>query len=425
MNIFGAAIFILLLFSSSSFSNTLTNEVALSDSNKPDINKLRATYSLFSEYYKNKDYKSALPYGWEVLQQDPKMFAKWIYYKMDDALWYLHDSTDLSPEEQKAIGDTAIYLYDIAIKNYPDDAAFFEQHKAFVGETWLNWDVDKDIAEYEKAVKMSPNMSSYWYNRLGQLYLKKAGEDPAYKQKAVDLYMMLSDKEPDNPQWGEILSNIVENQEELVKILKIQWEKEPQNAEKAYKYADLAQRNNMYEESIKPLEFLVAQSPDGVNYWTKLANAYQKTEQWNKAEDAYKKLIQIEPKNKNNYLNLGIVYDTKGQPAAARIQYLKASEVGNNWGLPIYYEGLLYEKAARGCGSFDFPAKLVYQLAVDTYRKAASMDPTVTQARERANALSSSVPTQEDYFFHKYKSGDIIPITGDCYNWIGKSIKVP
>ncbi len=425
MKIFGAAIFIFLLFSSSSFSKSLTNEVALSDSNTTDINKLRATYSLFSEYYKNKDFKSALPYGWEVIQQDPKMFAKWIYYKMDDALWYLHDSTDLSPEEQKAIGDTAIYLYDKAIENYPADAGFFEQHKAFVGETWLNWDVDKDIAEYEKAVQMTPDMSTYWYNRLGQLYIKKADEDPEYKQKAIDLYMKLSDREPDNEQWPETLKTIVSDQDELLAILKKQWEKDPQNAEKAYKYADMAQRLSKYEESIKPLEFLVQQSPDGVNYWTKLANAYQKTEQWNKAEDAYKKLIQIEPKNKNHYLNLGIVYDTKGQPAAARTQYIKASEVGNGWGLPIYYEGLLYEKAARNCGEFNFEAKVVYQLAVDTYRKAAAMDPSITQSRERANALSSSVPSQEDYFFHKYKSGDTIPVSGDCYTWIGKSIKVP
>ncbi len=108
MKIFGAAIFIFLLFSSSSvFSNTMKNEAAISDS----VGKLRELYSLFSEYNKNKDYKSALPYGWQVLQRDPQMFAKWIYYKMEDALWYLHDSTDLAPEEQKAIGDTTVYLY--------------------------------------------------------------------------------------------------------------------------------------------------------------------------------------------------------------------------------------------------------------------------------------------------------------------------
>ncbi len=179
------------------------------------------------------------------------------------------------------------------------------------------------------------------------------------------------------------------------------------------------------KNQLKPLEFLVSQSPEGVNYWTKLANAYQKIEKWNKAEDAYKTLEKIDSQNKNHYLNLGIIYSKTGKPAAARVQYIKASEVGKNWGLPIYYEGQLYEDAARNCGDFNFEAKVVYQLAVDTYRKAYSMDPTVTQAHERANALSGSVPTQEDYFFHQLKSGQTLPIKGECYSWIDRSIKVP
>jgi len=35
------------------------------------------------------------------------------------------------------------------------------------------------------------------------------------------------------------------------------------------------------------------------------------------------------------------------------------------------------------------------------------------------------VPSQEDWFFNKKKSGDVIPITGDCFGWIGKSVTVP
>ena len=85
----------------------------------------------------------------------------------------------------------------------------------------------------------------------------------------------------------------------------------------------------------------------------------------------------------------------------------------------------MYEKAARGC-TFDFQSKLVYQLAVDTYRQAKKVDPGLQQAQERINALSTSVPTQEDYFFRGYKSGDSVPITGDCFGWIGsKSVTVP
>ena len=122
-------------------------------------------------------------------------------------------------------------------------------------------------------------------------------------------------------------------------------------------------------------------------------------------------------------MNLGIVYKDQGRLSSARQMYQKASNLGGGWALPIFYEGLLYEQTARGC-SFDFPAKLVYQLAVNTYRKAYNMDQSLSQARDRIGALSSSIPTQEDYFFQKYKSGDVLPITSECGGWIGKSVTV-
>jgi hypothetical protein len=53
------------------------------------------------------------------------------------------------------------------------------------------------------------------------------------------------------------------------------------------------------------------------------------------------------------------------------------------------------------------------------------MDESLSQARDRIGALSSSVPTQEDYFFQQYKSGDVIPVTSACGSWIGKSVTVP
>ncbi len=150
-----------------------------------------------------------------------------------------------------------------------------------------------------------------------------------------------------------------------------------------------------------------------IRKWISLSNA----------ENALTKLIEIDPDNKDHYLNLGIISKDQGRLSKARQYYQKASDVGSGWALPIYYEGLLYEQTARGC-TFDFKAKLVFQLAVNTYRKAYSMDQTLTQARDRVGALSSSVPTQEDYFFHKYKSGDVISLT-ECGGWTGKSVTVP
>jgi hypothetical protein len=53
------------------------------------------------------------------------------------------------------------------------------------------------------------------------------------------------------------------------------------------------------------------------------------------------------------------------------------------------------------------------------------MDASVSLARDRISALSGSVPSQEDYFFQGYKSGQTISISGNCYGWINRSITVP
>lgn len=381
-------------------------------------------YSLFSEYHKNRDFNSALPYGWKVIEMDPKRFAKWVYYKMEDVLWYLHDSSNVSPEEIQAIEDTIIYVYDLAIEHYPEQKGYFQVRKAFVSEAWLNLDAETVIKEYETAFEYDLNSSTYYYDRLGELYKANANETNDYIAKASDIYSYLSEREPDNEAWPRKLVGLVEDPIELVRLFKDMWEKDKENPEKAWKYAQAALRENMNKEAIEPLEFLASQNPESSSYLDRLATAYHKTDQLDKAESTYRKLTQLEPDKKENYLNLGIIAKDKGQLSAARTHFEKASSVGNGWGLPVYYIGNLYEQAARSCG-FEFEDKLVYQLAVDTYRRARNMDPSLTQAQERISALSSSLPTQEDYFFRGHKSGEILQINGRCYGWIGKSITVP
>lgn len=415
----GLTFLLSLVFSSVLLSNTTSNYFEKSDSLK-----LLEKYSLFSEYHKNKDFESALPYGWEVLKMDPVKFKKWIYYKMEDGLWFLHDSTNVSPERKKSIEDTIIYLYDLAIKNFPEGKAYFESHKAFILEGWLDAPDEEVIAEYEKAIQDNKDISSYYYNRLGQLYKKNASDKNDYKTKALDLYTYLSEREPDNPQWSAELEGLVENVDQLVELTKKNWLNHKEDLGKAWRFVQMALRAKNYPEAIEGLEFLVEKSPETVNYWNQLATVYQKTNQLKNAEKALLKLIEIDSGAKEHYLNLGIVYSDMGKLSKARKYYNKASEVGGGWALPIYYEGFLYEKSARAC-DFNFETKKVYQLAVDTYKKAVRMDPSLTQAKDRIGALSSSVPTQEDYFFRGYKSGQVLPIEGDCFTWIGRSVTVP
>ena len=391
---------------------------------KSDSMKALELYSLFSEYYKNKDYLSAKPFGYKLLKEDPRMFAKYFYYKMEDLLWKLHDSTGIDTTIKNEVKDTILYIYNAALKYYPSDKGYWEAKKAYVSETWLKVPADTVINEYKQAFKDNPGLSSFYYDRLAQLYVNNASSSNDYKSKAIDIYQMLSEKEPDNPAWNTQLESLVENIDQLVQLTKKAWELNKNDLSKAWKYAMIAVRAGNFKEAIVPLEFLVSKDENNASYWTQLANAYQKAEMLDKAVDAYKKLIQLEPDKKEDYLNLGIVYKDKGDYVKARAQYLKASEVGKGWGLPIYYEGNLYEDAGRKC-EFNFDAKLVYLLAVETYRKALRLDPTLSQAQDRIGALKESIPTKEDYFFRGYKSGKVLPITGSCFGWINRSVTVP
>ena len=417
--IFVAIIFVILFSTSKIYSNNFVGNPV--DCDSMEVLKL---YSLFSEYHKNKDYASAIPYGWQVLECDADKFRKWIYFKMEDALWYLHDSTDVLPELNESLEDTMIYLYDLAIQHFPEEKAYFESHKAFVLEGWLEAPAEEVIAEYEKAIQDDKELSSYYYNRLGQLYKQNMSDENDYKMKAIDIYTYLSDRELDNPAWPKELEDLVDDIDELVRLKRIAWMNDKENLAKAFDYAKTAMQAENYTAAIEGLEFLVEKSPETINYWNQLQTAYQKTNQLKNAENALLKLIEIDPGAKEHYLNLGIVYGDMGKFSNARRYYNKASEIGGGWALPIFYEGYLYEKAAGSCTE-EFDKKMVYQIALDTYKRALKMDSSLNQARNRISALSTSVPTQEDYFFRGYKSGDVIPLSNKCPDWIGKSVTVP
>jgi len=386
-----------------------------------DSMKVLTDYSLFSEYHKNKDYVSALPYGWSVIEANPTKFSKWLYYKMEECLWAVHDSASSTPEMVKSAQDTVLYFYDLAIKYRDQDKGYFQARKAYVSEIWLNLPASVTIPEYEQAIAWQPELSTFYYNRLGQLYINSDDGVNGYKVKAIDIYGILAEREPDNAVWTDIPRNLFENIDDLLKYLKETWEKDPQNEKKAKAYASAAIQASEWAQAVAPLEFLISKEPENVGYLTQIGNVYNKIENTTKSEETFSKLITLEPNNKDHYFYFGKALMESGKYSQARTQFLKASEVGNGWALPIFYEGFLYEQSAGGCTEFD--RKVVYLLAQNTYRRALNMDPALTEARDRINALSGAIPTKEDYFFRGLKPGDVIKIT--CVGWIGKSVTVP
>lgn len=400
-------VLLLTIFLSTNFAQTV------------DSMKVLEWYSLFSEYHKNKDCESALPYGWKVIEANPVKFSKWIYFKMEECFWDLHDSETASPELKKSIVDTISYFYDLAIKHREEDKGYFQVRKAYVSEIWLSKGPEVVIPMYEKAFEWNSELSSFYYDRLGQLYKNNDDAENSFKLKALEIYNILSDREPDNEIWNTRKKDLVENIDELLKIVKASWEKDKQNIKKCKELAAIAIQASSFADAIEPIETILAQTPDDTKWLLQLASAYYKTDKLDKSEATYKKLIALEPNNKDHHLNLGIVYKETGKLSQARTEFNKASEVGNNWAYPIYLEGSLYEQSAGSCGD-EWQRKLVYLLAQTTYRKALSMDGSLTAAKDRISALSGAIPTKEDYFFRNIKPGTVLQIT--CVGWIGRSV---
>lgn len=392
-----------------------------------DSVNLLAEFSLFYESYKNKEFESAEPHGWIVIDTDPSKFLQYKpFKKMEEILFYLHDSVATTEEEENQLANKALKLYDRAVEVGAKDQNYFIIRKAYVIEQWSKARPDSVIHAYIIALEQDTNADPFYKDRLGLLYIKNATEENGYKMKALDLYSALSEEDPENDVWISRIDGLAENIDELIDIRKRAWDLDKDNMEKAWKYSETCGRAEYYDRAIIPLEYLVEKSPDVVTYWKKLASLYQKVDRTDDAIKAYKTLIKLDPSNRDNYFNIAIIYQKLEQLSVARSYLQKASKASPEpWDMPIFIEGQLYEQAARNCGSFEWMDKCAYKLASDTYVKAARVGGAISSAAVgRVKALENSVPQKEDYFFRNLKSGAEIKIEGACYDWIKKSIFV-
>lgn len=388
---------------------------------------LLAEFSMFYESYKNKDFEGAEPHGWIVLDTDPSKFLQYRpFKKMEEVLKWDYDSLATTDAEKDSVAKKAIKLYDRAIEVGAKNPEYFIMRKAYVTEQWSDATPEEKIAAYITALEKVPNADPYYKDRLGLLYAKNATEENGYKLKALQIYMKLAEEDPENETWNRRIQELADDMDQLLEFMKKSWDLDKGNSEKAWKYAEMCIKADEYEKAVEPLELLVKKSPDVVTYWKKLTTVYKNIDRPDDAIKAYKTLINLDTGNKENYYNLAVIYNNLNQLSVARSYLQKASKASKEpWDVPLYVEAQLYEKAASQSGSFKFMDKCVYQLASDTYARAARIGGSSSSAAsERVRTLKKTVPQKEDYFFRGYKVGDKIKIEGPTYGWIKRSITV-
>ena len=411
-----------IFFSSNIIAGNL-NYVSTSGVNAvSDSINLVAEFSLFYEAERNGQFDDwTMEKGFNVINTDPTQFVKYkIFTRLEEVLFALHDSSDADEAMKQAYADTLIYMYDKAVQYDKERESYYLVKKAYVLENWFP-DIDPQVVidAYMKAFDTDWTLDDVYKDRLGQFYVLHDR-----KLDAIDWYDRLATDDPENERWQKRLEGLVDSPEELLDIYVRSWKSNPDKLDKAWKVGAMAVKVKNYAVAKEAFEELVSKAPDVINYWKQLATVYDKLEETDNSIKAYKKLIELQPENRDNFVNIALVYKKIDQLAIARSYLIKASNADPSWDYPLYIEGSLYEQSARECmgGKLDFMDKCVFKLAVDTYAQArAKGGPYASTCAERISALSPTLPTKEDYFFRQISDGATIKIEGKCYSWIGKS----
>ncbi len=208
-------------------------------------------------------------------------------------------------------------------------SAYLELGNVYVN--MRNW--DEAIPALEKAVELNPQETRSFY------FIGRAYEEQKNFEKAVNAYMRFAESDPENP-------------------------------EDVYLKMGLAQMEiKDFSGAIDSLEKAVENNPqeDSIKY--KLAQAYQEAEQYEKAENTYKELAEVNPDEARVYYNTIMqMYDKANMPDEAIAAAKDLVDLDPENADAVYNLGYMYVKEER------------FKEAVDVFKRAIDLRPSFEYA---------------------------------------------
>jgi len=121
-----------------------------------------------------------------------------------------------------------------------------------------------------------------------------------------------------------------------------------------------------------------------------------------------------------HYLLASVYFQIK-ELSKSRSQCYEVLKIKPNNGKIYILIGDLYSTSAKQCGGDDLKDKVAYWAAVDKYKKAKSVDSSVTElANTKINTFTQYFPNTETIFFYDLEKGETYKI--EC--WINETTTV-
>ncbi|WP_372776261.1 tetratricopeptide repeat protein [Mangrovibacterium sp.] len=426
--------------------DTRTSQELVKDNNT----EFMSQFTLYDQFYKQRDYKSAYPHWIKVYRKYPKSSINIYHHGINMYSNKVESAADQATKD--AYIDTLMSIYDRRIK-YFDQKGFVLGRKAtdFVKYKLGNPDISesdrkavlkKSYAELEQAVKLEGNESEAAvmvifmqvtkslfllgeldkeqvvanYGVLSQItdaQLAKAADDEratvakneidkAFQTSgAADCDALVSYYEP---KFDEIASNV----DDLKKMLRALGRQDCTSSE-------------LFAKASEKLYDLEPSAEAAFN----MARLFVKRDEFDRAKEYYQNAIASETDKEllaKYYYELGIFTFIKERAfAKARDFARKSLENDPNSGKTLILLGDIYAQGAKTYGENDFDHTAVYWLAVDYYQKAKRVDPDVTvSANEKIATYRVYFPNKESLFFEGLQDGQAFKLGG----WINETTTI-
>ena len=137
-----------------------------------------------------------------------------------------------------------------------------------------------------------------------------------------------------------------------------------------------------YEKAIEAYKKAIEINPKDDSAYTNMGVAYRKQEEYEKAIEAYKKAIEINPKKDSAYTNMGNAYAEQKEYEKAIEAYKKAIEINPKDDSAYFNMGVAYTEQKE------------YEKAIEEYKKAIEINPKKDSAYFN---MGSAYAEQEEY----------------------------
>ena len=409
----------------------------------------KVNYSLYDQFYRMKDYKSALKPWEHIYNKYPKSSVN-VY--IVGIKMYEEMLSKASDSEKPALLDKLLSIYDKRMK-YFDDKGFLLGRKATTylkyklehadeltddqltkiyktGYSWLQQSLELQGNKTEAAVLVQLMQGTSVLFKTGEFKSDKVME--VYDKTLAVANANLAKDPNDTPykQATEAINTIFENSgaadcETLIKLYTPKFEKNPNDVDMLRKMLYMLNSENctdskLYENAADKLYQLEPSAQSAFS----MARLYIKLEDFPKAIKYYKEAISLEKDAKQKALDLyelGTVELNQKQYQTARADAREAIKLEPKNGKPYLLMGSIYAASAKTFSDKDFEKAMVFVLAVDYFEKAKAVDPSVTaEANKNINIYKQYFPNKENAFFQGYNAGDTYKVGG----WINETTKV-